>query len=95
MLNCFIGTYDKDGSTIGWAVTFNNSKHGDSKSTCVWTGERQLDDTKPVILTTWLLTMQTDPKNNWESTMVGHDIFSWTTLQDEKPKEHDEQSSAK
>jgi len=39
--------------------------------------------------------MQTDPKNNWESTMVGHDIFSLTTAQDEKPKEHDEQSSAK
>ena len=84
----FIGTYDKNGSesggTIGWAVTYNNLEKGNSYSTCTWSGQRQLDNNNPVILTTWLLTKQTEATKNWESTYVNQDFFHRWLPRDEK-----------
>lgn len=88
MLDFFIGTYDKDGSesggTIGWTVTFNNLENGNSYSTSTWSGQRQLDNSNPVILTTWLLTKQTETTKNWESTYVNQDLFHRWLPKDEK-----------
>ena len=47
----------------------------DSKSVCAWSGQYQETDGKPKILTTWLLTSQTEPKNNWASVRVNKATF--------------------
>ena len=86
---CLTGTYDKDGTvtggTIGWAVTYNNAEHGNSKSTATWSGQRQLTQSgSPSIRTTWLLTSQTPISENWESTLTNQDLFLRTFPVDEK-----------
>ena len=86
---CLTGTYDKDGTesggTIGWSVTYNNTEHGNSKSTATWSGQRQLTlNGSPIIPTTWLLTSQTVPSNNWESTLTNQDLFQRTFPVDEE-----------
>ena len=86
---CLTGTYDKDGTesggTIGWSVTYNNAEHGNSKSTATWSGQRQLTlNGSPIIPTTWLLTSQTVPSNNWESTLTNQDLFHRTFPVDEE-----------
>ena len=83
------GTYDKDGTesggTIGWSVTYNNSAHGNSKSTATWSGQRQLGfNSNPIIQTTWLLTSQTVPSKSWESTLTNQDLFQRLFPKDEK-----------
>ena len=67
------GRYDTvpDGKTLGWTVTYTNST-GSSGSTCCWSGQYQ----EPTILTTWLLTDQTKPSDDWNSTHVGFDTFT-------------------
>ena len=75
----------QSGGTIGWAITFNNDQ-GNSKSTTTWSGQRQLgSDGRPVILTTWLLTSQSDTSSeNWSSTLINQDNFSRSFPRDEK-----------
>lgn len=72
------GRYDTNGSTLGWVVTWNNSDNGSSESTTTWSGQYQVDvaSSQPHLLTTWLLTAQTTPENNWNSTNVGFDTFT-------------------
>ena len=57
-------------------VTFKND-YGNAKSTTTWSGQRQISMSKnrPVIITTWLLTSQTEPKDNWKSTTTNKDTF--------------------
>ena len=72
------GRYDTDGRTLGWVVSYKNSCHN-AHSTCAWCGQIEFaEDTmeKPIILTTWLLTRQTTPDKDWDSTEVGFDNFS-------------------
>ena len=86
---CFhTGTYDKDGTessgTIGWSVTFGrNDKHSDSNSTTTWSGQRQLVGGFPIIRTTWLLTRETIPSKNWESTFINQDFYHRSLPKDE------------
>ena len=70
------GRYDTDGNSLGWTVTWNNCT-GSSYSTTGWSGQYQLDPCtkEPRILTTWLLTAQTNPSNDWNSTNIGADVF--------------------
>ncbi|XP_028409375.1 uncharacterized protein LOC114531979 [Dendronephthya gigantea] len=71
-----VGRFDTNGSTIGWVVSWQN-KFLISHSTTAWSGQMQFQNPeKPVILTTWLLTRQTEPKDDWESTIVGFDTFT-------------------
>lgn len=60
-----IGRYDADpnGRTLGWTVAWYNALNGSSGSTTTWSGQYQVDS-EPRILTTWLLTVQTDPDDN-------------------------------
>lgn len=73
------GRYDcsSDGRSLGWIVTWNNS-YGSSQSTTGWSGQYQIDPvtSAPQILTTWLLTAQTKPGDDWNSTHVGFDTFT-------------------
>lgn len=74
-----VGRIDgKAGSSraVAFVVSWENSE-GDSESVTAWSGEVQAegqDDER--ILTTWLLTRETDPQNNWKSTVVGQDVFT-------------------
>ena len=73
-----VGRYDTASSTptIGWAVTWQN-QYNNAQSTTTWSGQGQYKSSGTrTILTTWLLTRQTVPSENWESTMVGFDVFS-------------------
>ncbi len=70
------GRYDTEGDSLGWIVTWNNYT-GSSYSTTGWSGQYQQDPCtkEPRILTTWLLTVQTNPEDDWNSTNIGTDVF--------------------
>lgn len=74
------GRYDAlpDRRSLGWTVTRTNQYHSTSKSTTCWSGQFQIqpDTLEPQILTTWLLTVQTTPEDDWNSTNVGADVFT-------------------
>ena len=46
-----------------------------ANSTTTWSGQWQKTRSGIRIFTTWLLTSQTEPKDNWKSTLVGKDTF--------------------
>ena len=70
------GRYDTCGASIGWTVMWKNST-GSSRSITSWSGQcQQINPGVDAILTTWLLTSETRPENDWNSTNVGKDIFT-------------------
>ena len=70
------GRRDLDGKTTGWTVNWQNS-HKNAHSVTTWSGQYQFTSIgEPVIVTTWLLTSQTTPDDDWESTLVGFDRFT-------------------
>ena len=71
------GRFDTGGQTLGWVVSYNN-QYMNAHSTCGWSGQIQIDPDirEPVIFTTWLLTTQSTPQNDWNSTNVGSDTFT-------------------
>lgn len=75
---------DQAGSSraIAFVVSWQNSD-GNSESATAWSGEVQVEGQEDErIITTWLLTMETDPQNNWKSTIVGQDVFTRTPPSD-------------
>ena len=64
------------GQAIGFVVAWVNQAHGSSHSVTSWSGQYQTIDGEEVIITFWLLTAETDPQNDWESTLIGKDIFT-------------------
>ena len=72
------GTYDMEGKSLGWVVTWVND-YGTSYSTTSWSGQYQDDVNKPEISATWLLTEQTSPGLDWYSTHVGFGNFTQCT----------------
>jgi hypothetical protein len=72
------GIYDLSGRTnesntvLGFSVAWQNA-YGDSESATAWSGQYHGDE--DVIVTTWLLTDQTDEADDWKSTLVGKDVF--------------------
>lgn len=72
------GSYELSGRTntentiVGFAVAWQNS-YGDNESATSWSGQYHGDE--DVLITTWLLTEQTDDTNDWKSTVVGKDTF--------------------
>ena len=70
------GRFDNDGRSLGWSVAYKN-QYRNAHSTASWSGQIQVDPKtlQPHILTTWLLTTQTDPIEDWASTNVGFDTF--------------------
>ena len=72
------GRCDTLGNTLGWTVNWQNS-YLNAHSVTTWSGQSQIQSNgQPIILTTWLLTSQTTPEDNWESTQVGFDQFTQT-----------------
>jgi hypothetical protein len=64
-----------DNRTLGFVVTWQNDKRSTDSATA-WSGEAQEVDGTQHIATTWLLTEETAPADNWKSTIVGKDLFS-------------------
>ena len=72
------GRYDNTGDTLGWTVNWLNF-YLNAHSVTTWSGHSQIQSNgQPIILTTWLLTSQTTPEDNCESTQVGFDQFTQT-----------------
>ena len=71
-----LGRFDTAGQTLGWVVSWQN-QYQNAHSTTSWSGQVQYDSTINdfVIVTNWVLTVQTSPTNDWNSTNIGHDTF--------------------
>lgn len=63
---------------IGFSVSWVNPTYGNSNSVTSWSGQLQVIGGEEVITTFWLLTRETDPANNWKSTVIGQDVFRRT-----------------
>ena len=63
----------KDVVILGWAVSWNNEKKGNSQSATTWSGIYYPDGGK--ILTQWILTSYKERKDYWETAMINHDEF--------------------
>ena len=75
-----VGSIDVDGDpsigqAIAWVVVWNNRAKGSSHSITAWSGQYEVIDGAEEITTLWLLTAQTDPSNDWNSTHINQDIF--------------------
>ena len=69
------GRFDRDGSSLGWVVSFKNEQNN-ANTTTTWSGQiLKNPDTndEPVIRTIWLLTCTKYPL--WKSTNIGVDCF--------------------
>lgn len=66
----------KQGLSISFVVCWIN-EHFNSHASTGWVGQLHFADTEDeTITTTWLLTNETTPDQNWHSTLVGQDIFT-------------------
>jgi hypothetical protein len=65
---------DAMSTALGFTVIWNNAS-GDANSVTSWCGQYQTIDGCETITALWLLTQETDPSDNWQSTMVGEDCF--------------------
>ena len=72
-----VGRYDTGSATptLGWTVSYHN-QYENAHSTCTWSGQYQCRSGTQTLSTTWLLTSQTEPSDNWKSTNVGFDVFT-------------------
>ncbi|GAA2807859.1 avidin/streptavidin family protein [Kitasatospora paracochleata] len=74
-----VGRYDPprkaaQGTALGWAVAWQNDS-ADAGSVTAWSGHYRGDGTER-ISATWLLTRSAEAPDTWESTVVGHDVFT-------------------
>jgi hypothetical protein len=63
-----------DTPTLGWTVTWQNSKK-QAHSVTTWCGQAQPVDGQDQIDTTWLLVRSTVDAEDWEATMISKDLF--------------------
>jgi len=62
---------------LGWVVAWENDQL-DSHSVTTWSGQFRVVNGEEFITTTWLLTREGAPADEWESTLVGKDTFART-----------------
>jgi len=60
--------------SVGFVVSWQN-EYQSADSLTAWSGQLQVIDGEEMIVTTWLLTIETAPGEDWKSTMVGRDVF--------------------
>ncbi|HSR88788.1 MAG TPA: avidin/streptavidin family protein [Candidatus Udaeobacter sp.] len=63
------------GQTFGMVVVWNNST-SDLQSTTAWCGQLQMINGQETLTTMWLLNQTTNPADNWESMLIGQDVFT-------------------
>jgi hypothetical protein len=61
--------------TLGFVVTWQNKVRSTDAVTS-WAGEAREIGGEQFILTTWLLSIETAPADDWKSTLVGKDTFT-------------------
>ncbi|HVI48227.1 MAG TPA: avidin/streptavidin family protein [Chitinophaga sp.] len=86
-----VGLADTDqgaSQSVGFVVVWNNTTSGSSDSVTSWSGQYQVINGVETIVTTWLLTEETDPSEDWHSTLVNKDVFTRVPLTEEKIKEN-------
>lgn len=72
-----ISTPNDNNRTIAFVVAWQNGMQ-DTDAVTAWSGEvREIEGTQ-YMTTTWLLTRETLPKDDWRSTAVGKDYFTRT-----------------
>ena len=64
-----------ESTAVGWVVSWENAEK-DSHCVTTWSGQYRVVDGNEVIITTWLLTSEGDSEREWESTLIGKDLFS-------------------
>ncbi len=62
-------------NALGFVIVWQNEQ-SDSNSVTAWSGQAQEVDGEEVISTMWLLTSETDVDADWESTLIGKDVFT-------------------
>ncbi|MFJ5926022.1 avidin/streptavidin family protein [Kitasatospora sp. NPDC092948] len=62
------------GTAVGWTVAWHNDL-GDAGSVTSWSGQYQQNGAE-WISAAWLLTRSAEAPDDWESTVVGHDLFT-------------------
>ncbi|NUT49434.1 MAG: hypothetical protein HOV94_19310 [Saccharothrix sp.] len=67
---------DGVGTTLAWTVSWRNDFRN-AHSATAWSGQFFGGD-KARITTKWLLASSTTPANEWQSTLVGGDVFTQT-----------------
>ncbi len=75
-----VGQTDTDNDSsqaIGFVVVWQN-QYGSSDSVTAWSGQYQVVNGVDTIVTTWLLTQETDPSEDWSSTLINKDVFTKT-----------------
>lgn len=65
----------KGSQALGLVVVWANDQ-GSSHSVTTWSGQLEVIDGQEILRTTWLLTRETAPNQDWQSTLVGTDTFS-------------------
>lgn len=70
-----INTSVNTGQALAFVVVWEKVDE-DSNSATAWCGQAQVIDGEDVIVTTWLLTDETEEGDDWKSTLVGKDIFT-------------------
>lgn len=61
--------------SVGFVVSWTNAQ-SNCNSVTAWSGQLQNVNGEAQLVTTWLLTVGTDPTNNWQSTYVNKDTFT-------------------
>lgn len=81
-----LGTTDVDagGDTFGFSVTWKN-KQSSCNSTTAWSGHYLQG--QEILKAFWLLSVKTDPGDEWGSTLVGEDVFTRQALSAERQAE--------
>jgi hypothetical protein len=65
----------EDGQSLGWVVSWQNGQFN-SHSVTAWSGQfRVVNEGEEFITTTWILTRESPPESDWESTILGKDVF--------------------
>jgi len=67
---------DGSGTALGWTVAWRND-YRNAHSATTWSGQ-YFGGTNERITTQWLLTSGTATADEWQSTLVGHDVFTKT-----------------
>jgi len=74
-----VGSFDSNpapsGPSVGWVVAWANQS-GSSNSVTTWCGQLQSINGSEVLTAMWLLTGETAPNSDWQSTIVGKDVFT-------------------
>lgn len=79
-----VGSHDTAGGeseTVGWVVTYDppdEAEPGEPENgptTCAWSGQAQVLDDMPYLITTWVLTGAVPREKNWTATTVGTNYF--------------------